>query len=107
MFKGLRKSALALACLAQPALAADDPGEARFLQRYLCPVSGIVGRIRETPWKQDDEQNRFLILYLPSEPSVYAQCALYDGGSAAQCEAVSPFYRVEGQPFRLARVPAL
>jgi hypothetical protein len=92
---------------AAPAVAVDKPGEARFLARNLCPIGQILNAIRAKPWKSEDEQNRYLILYPAGRKGAYAQCAFFDGGASVHCEVASPFYSRWNHPPDIARKPAV
>jgi hypothetical protein len=89
------------------ARAADDPGEARFLARNLCPIGQILNAIRAKPWTDKDEQNRYLILHPKGRLGAYAQCAFFDGGHSVHCEVASPFYARWNNPPDIARKPAV
>lgn len=99
--------ATCLSLLPLAAVAADDPGEARFLRRYLCPVGQTLNTILDGPWKSKDEQNRFLILFPSGRTSAYAQCVFFDGGASVHCEVASPFYAAKGHAVPQARLAAL
>lgn len=92
---------------AAQANAADDPGEARFLARNLCPIGQILNAVRAGPWKRRDELDRYLILYPEGRPAAYAQCAFFDGGHSVHCEIVSPFYARWNRLPDIARKPAV
>lgn len=98
---------LGLLWLAAAARAADDPGEARFLRHYLCPVGQMLNVIRDTPWKSKEEHGRYLILYPRGEESAYAQCLFFDGGGSVRCEIESPFYAPKNVAVPRARLPAV
>jgi hypothetical protein len=97
-----------LSCLAAGrAQAADDSGEATFLQRNLCPIQQILNAVHDRPWAHADEQNRFLILQPRGRLGAYAQCVFFESGRSVHCEVASPFFAMRNPRPDIARKAAV